>query len=1214
MTQLSVRGVSIDFPFEPYECQKAFMEKVIECLQREKHGILESPTGTGKTLCLLCSSLAWLQGRKAQVDLNKQMGVASLFGDKENLQDDLMKKISSKLQQSSGSSWGTNEYVVPKIIYASRTHSQLSQAVQELKRTTYNTVNSCVLGSREQLCIDEKVSKETNNTSKVHMCRAKVQARRCHYYNVLDDMKKTSEARQILGSVVDIEDLVSKGKKNKLCPYYMARELKSDADIIFMPYNYLLDPKSRRAHGVELQGNIVIFDEAHNLERICEESASFDLSSVDIATAMEETTRLMEKVVELSQTETQVSELGEPAAVEPDFDLEDILKLKETLRQLEEKIDEIHIPGGGQGLTKPGMFMFELLAQVNITFETRSSVLDVLDKVVAHLNNDGSSSSLHSKGAGLSKFMDTLKIVFSQDVGSNMTLDQHMATVTQSYKVHLHLKEKMKKKKSDPWASSGSGEKAERVLSYWCFSPGHSMRDLQSHGVKAIILTSGTLSPIESFTMEMQIPFDVCLENPHVIEKDQVFISVIGRGPDNSILNSNYDNRFTVSYQTSLGNAVFNFARVVPNGLLVFFPSYPVMEKCVEFWQDNNIWSRITQYKPVFVEPRGKAAFTDAMDEYYEKINDPTQNGAIFMAVCRGKVSEGLDFSDNNGRAVMITGLPYPPRMDPRIVLKMQFLDEMKRKAGSKSLSGQSWYRQQASRAVNQAIGRVIRHKQDFGAILLCDTRFSSSDALAQLPVWVRPYVKKPLNFGHSIRDMMAFFKTAQKSMPAPCIKKKSTHSEAAGCQGAYFMPTFSRGTTRGNIEYEQARTIPSHVPSLRAGTGNQSQAFSQLSQQYRSSGKSSQSSTRQSLLQALEHDEKHVEDSSVLFDTQVSSHQPVRQNPAKKRKIVIKKPGESTSLTLQPSQPSTAGHLSKAEDYITQVKKVLTAESYKVFSRALLEYRKTEDLTKVTTVLADFFTDKTDNYHLFRKFYKYTRPQHKQEFHQLCVSITGQGCGYKPEHSVSSKRLLQNTQTENEKKMRLEATMSSCRSDNLPQSTGQKLMSALHRTKHGQFEAQDHCIPSSVSLNGRNTRCQSTSASQSVEVVSGGAPGKNGHDITESQMSDSLRISQTSGTSGNSHTSDREGMSCLAESGSQSSGQSDGLRVKKTQALTGYTCGLCKNDANIPFRAQCQHVCCYMCWKQVFQSSKECPECGNRVRRRQLTQLLFASGPNFQE
>jgi len=46
------------------------------------------------------------------------------------------------------------------------------------------------------------------------------------------------------------------------------------------------------------------------------------------------------------------------------------------------------------------------------------------------------------------------------------------------------------------------------------------------------------------------------------------------------------------------------------------------------------------------------------------------------------QVSEGLDFSDCNGRAVIITGLPFPPVMDPKVVLKMKFLDEVRAQGG----------------------------------------------------------------------------------------------------------------------------------------------------------------------------------------------------------------------------------------------------------------------------------------------------------------------------------------------------------------------------------------------------------------------------------------------------------------------------------------------------------------------------------------------------
>ena len=64
------------------------------------------------------------------------------------------------------------------------------------------------------------------------------------------------------------------------------------------------------------------------------------------------------------------------------------------------------------------------------------------------------------------------------------------------------------------------------------------------------------------------------------------------------------------------------------------------MGKCTESWQSKGIWSRIEQHKPVFVEPKGKADFTAAMDNYYSAINDPTKKGAALVAVCRGKVAE----------------------------------------------------------------------------------------------------------------------------------------------------------------------------------------------------------------------------------------------------------------------------------------------------------------------------------------------------------------------------------------------------------------------------------------------------------------------------------------------------------------------------------------------------------------------------------------------
>ena len=74
-------------------------------------------------------------------------------------------------------------------------------------------------------------------------------------------------------------------------------------------------------------------------------------------------------------------------------------------------------------------------------------------------------------------------------------------------------------------------------------------------------------------------------------------------------------------------------------------------------------------------------------------------SGALMLAVCRGKVSEGLDFTDNNARAVICVGIPFPNFKDTQVELKRAYNDT-KKSAANPLLSGSEWYEIQAFRSV----------------------------------------------------------------------------------------------------------------------------------------------------------------------------------------------------------------------------------------------------------------------------------------------------------------------------------------------------------------------------------------------------------------------------------------------------------------------------------------------------------------------------------
>jgi hypothetical protein len=284
-------------------------------------------------------------------------------------------------------------------------------------------------------------------------------------------------------------------------------------------------------------------------------------------------------------------------------------------------------------------------------------------------------------------------------------------------------------------------------------------------------------------------------------------------------------------------------------------------------------------YLQLVIEPRSSGEFAAAISDFEAKLDDPAYKGAVFFAVCRGKVSEGLDFADRAGRAVVVTGLPYPAFKDPKVRLKRAFLDAAPRVTGLRQLSGQEWYSQQAARAINQAIGRVIRHRHDYGAIILADARFGQTQVRAQLSRWIRPYVNTYASFGTFAGGLARFFNHAAKAFPE--TNKRSKGDEADDPLAS--DPSGCSVTRAGGAPLRQAG-MPVRAPGMASGaylTASSSAAVSSttvrisraaLQQAADAEGSDNFLTSFHSLHDGLQHDTDHEAAAPIAASSAVAS------------------------------------------------------------------------------------------------------------------------------------------------------------------------------------------------------------------------------------------------------------------------------------------------------------------------------------------------------
>ena len=261
----------------------------------------------------------------------------------------------------------------------------------------------------------------------------------------------------------------------------------------------------------------------------------------------------------------------------------------------------------------------------------------------------------------------------------------------------------------------------------------------------------------------------------HIVPDSHLCAWPISTGPTGAALDFTFEKRQQPATVVELGRCVLALSACIPDGLAVFFPSYAYLAHCASAWQQPptgtgargnggaSLWAQLTARKPVFREAQGGSA--DAvLAAYTAAIHGGGRRGALLLAVVGGRLSEGINFADRLGRGVAIVGLPFPNARGAEWRARLEYVERQQgggAPGGGGAAAAREFYENACMRAVNQSVGRVIRHQEDYATIALLDRRYQTPRIRAKLPGWIQSAVAKNVGergFEEVTKSMNAFF------------------------------------------------------------------------------------------------------------------------------------------------------------------------------------------------------------------------------------------------------------------------------------------------------------------------------------------------------------------------------------------------------------------------------------------------------------------------
>ncbi|KAG8509135.1 putative ATP-dependent RNA helicase DDX11-like protein 8 [Galemys pyrenaicus] len=667
---------------------------------------------------------------------------------------------------------------VTKIYYCSRTHSQLAQFVHEVQKSPFGKDTRVVsLASRQNLCVNEDVknlgSVQLINDRCMEMQRSKHGSKIKAEEEEVEKPKRSRREKQatcpfysyeqlqllrdeVLVEVKDIEQLVTLGKEARACPYYGSRLAIPAAQLVVLPYQMLLHAATRQAAGIRLQGQVVIIDEAHNLIDTITAIHSTEVSGSQLCQAHSQLLQYMERY-------------GKRLKAKNLMYIKQILYLLEKFvavlgGNIKQNPNTQSLSQAGTELKTINDFLFQSqIDNINLFKVRRYCEKSMISrKLFGFTERYGTvlKSREQPRLAGFQQFLQSLHPGVTEAPAEEgeastprpasplMHIEGFLAALTtanQDGRVIL----------------SHQGTLSQSSLKFLLLNPAVHFAQVVKE-CRAVVIAGGTMQPVSDFREQLLACAGVEAERVvefscgHVIPPNNILPLILTTGPSSQQLEFTYQTRELPQMMQDMGRALCNLCMVVPGGVVCFFPSYDYLRQVHAQWEKSGLLDSLAVRKRVFQEPKRANQVEQVLMEYSKCIKSCGQRpgkmtGALLLSVVGGKMSEGINFSDNLGRCVVMVGMPYPNIKSPELQEKMAYLNQTLPRTPGQAHLGKFLVENLCMKAVNQSIGRAIRHQKDFASIVFLDHRYARPQILAKLPAWIRDRTEVSANFGHAI-------------------------------------------------------------------------------------------------------------------------------------------------------------------------------------------------------------------------------------------------------------------------------------------------------------------------------------------------------------------------------------------------------------------------------------------------------------------------------